>query len=504
MNKKALISVSNKTNLIEFAQFLESKNYELISTGGTFKHLKEAGLNPIQIDEITNFPEMLDGRVKTLHPKVHGGLLAVRDNEEHMKIVAEHEIGLIDMVIVNLYPFFENVNTAISLEEKVEFIDIGGPSMLRSGAKNFASVTVITEVEDYAKIQQEISENGDTSLETRKKLAGKVFNLTSAYDAAISKMLLHEEFPNYLNASYKKVSDLRYGENPHQSAAYYVSTFENGAMKDFEILGGKELSFNNLRDMDLCWKVVSEFQNEMACCAVKHSTPCGVAVGTSALETYKKTFECDPTSIFGGIIGMNYKVDAATAEELNKTFLEIVMATDFDEEALEILRKKKNLRIIKIKNPVSDVQTWVKIDGGMLIQNTDNQFSDNIKCVTEIEPTEEQTKALLFSQRVVKYVKSNAIVVSNGTQALGIGGGQVNRIWATEQAIYRAKAKFSGDLVLASDAFFPFRDVVDFCAENGIKAIIQPGGSVKDNDSIEAANEHQIPMLFTGMRHFFH
>lgn len=504
MKKRALISVSNKNNLIDFAKFLESKNYELISTGGTFKHLKEAGLNPIQIDEVTNFPEMLDGRVKTLHPKVHGGLLAVRDNEEHMKTVQEHGIELIDMVIVNLYPFFENVNKEISLEEKVEFIDIGGPSMLRSAAKNFASVTVVTDVEDYAKVQQEISENGDTTIETRKKLAGKVFNLTSAYDAAISQMLLNEDYPEYLQASYQKVSDLRYGENPHQSAAYYVSTTENGAMKDFEILGGKELSFNNLRDMDLCWKVVNEFKDEMACCAVKHSTPCGVAIGTTALETYTKTFECDPISIFGGIIGMNYKVDAATAEELNKTFLEIVMATDFDEEALEILRKKKNLRIIKIKNLVSDKKTWVKIDGGILVQDVDDQFSTDFKVVTEIQPTEQQEKALLFAQRVVKYVKSNAIVVSNGIQAFGIGGGQVNRIWATEQAISRAKEKFSGNLVLASDAFFPFRDVVDFCAKEGITAIVQPGGSVKDEDSIAAANEHKIPMMFTGMRHFLH
>ena len=502
--KRALISVSDKSGLTDFAKFLEEKNYELISTGGTFKHLKDAGLHPIQIDEVTEFPEMLDGRVKTLHPKVHGGLLAVRNSEEHMKTVQEHGIGLIDMVIVNLYPFFENANADISLNEKVEFIDIGGPSMLRSGAKNFNAVTVITEVEDYAKVQQEITENGDTTLETRKKLAGKVFNLTSAYDGAISKMLLDEDYPQYLNASYKKVSDLRYGENPHQSAAYYASTTENGAMKDFEILGGKELSFNNLRDMDLCWKVVSEFKDEMACCAVKHSTPCGVAVGSSALEIYTKTFECDPVSIFGGIIGMNFKVDAATAEELNKTFLEIVMAPDFDDDALEILKKKKNLRIIKIKNPVSDRQTWVKIDGGILVQDNDNQFSENIETVTVFKPSAEQEKALLFAQRVVKYVKSNAIVVSNGFQALGIGGGQVNRIWATQHAVERAREKFSGDLVLASDAFFPFRDVVDFCAKEGIKAIIQPGGSMRDEESIEAANEHGIPMMFTGMRHFLH
>jgi len=504
MKKRVLISVSDKSGLTEFAQFLEKNNYQLISTGGTFKHLKDAGLSPIQIDEVTNFPEMLDGRVKTLHPKVHGGLLAVRDNKEHMDIVAEHGIELIDMVVVNLYPFFENAGKNIPLDEKVEFIDIGGPSMLRSAAKNFKSVTVITNVEDYEKVKSEIETSGDTTLETRKTLAGKVFNLTSAYDAAISKMLLEEEYPQYLNASYKKVSDLRYGENPHQSAAYYVSTVENGAMKDFEQLGGKELSFNNLRDMDLCWKVVNEFKNEMACCAVKHSTPCGVAIGNTAVETYTKTFECDPVSIFGGIVAMNYKVDANTAEELGKTFLEIVMAVDFEEKALEILRQKKNLRIIKIKNPVSDRQTWVKIDGGLLVQDCDNQFSEEIKTVTEKQPTEEQRKALLFAQRVVKYVKSNAIVVSNGTQALGIGGGQVNRIWATQQAVERAKEKFSGELVLASDAFFPFRDVVDFCAEKDIKAIIQPGGSIKDEESIEAANQHGIPMLLTGMRHFLH
>ena len=504
MKKRVLISVSDKSGLTEFAQFLEKNNYQLISTGGTFKHLKDAGLSPIQIDEVTNFPEMLDGRVKTLHPKVHGGLLAVRDNKEHMDTVAEHGIELIDMVVVNLYPFFENAGKNIPLDEKVEFIDIGGPSMLRSAAKNFKSVTVITNEEDYEKVKSEIETSGDTTLETRKTLAGKVFNLTSAYDAAISKMLLEEEYPQYLNASYKKVSDLRYGENPHQSAAYYVSTVENGAMKDFEQLGGKELSFNNLRDMDLCWKVVNEFKNEKACCAVKHSTPCGVAIGNTAVETYTKTFECDPVSIFGGIVAMNYKVDAATAEELGKTFLEIVMAVDFEEKALEILRQKKNLRIIKIKNPVSDKQTWVKIDGGLLVQDCDNQFSEEIKVVTEKQPTEEQRKALLFAQRVVKYVKSNAIVVSNGTQALGIGGGQVNRIWATQQAVERAKEKFGGELVLASDAFFPFRDVVDFCAEKDIKAIIQPGGSIKDEESIEAANQHGIPMLLTGMRHFLH
>lgn len=502
--RRVLISVSDKINLIDFAKFLEANNYELVSTGGTFKYLQENGLSPIKVSDLTNFPEILDGRVKTLHPNIHGGLLAVRSNTEHMQTIQQQNIGLIDMVVVNLYPFFENANSDISLEEKVEFIDIGGPSMLRSAAKGFFDVTVITNVEDYQKVKEEITEFGDTKLETRKSLAGKVFNLTSAYDAAIAKMFLEEEYPKYLNASYKKVLDLRYGENPHQSAAYYVSTTEQGTMKDFEQLGGKELSFNNLRDMDLCWKVVSEFKDEVACCAVKHSTPCGVAVGSSAYETYKKAFNCDPISIFGGIVALNAEVDAKTAEELNQTFLEIVMAPSFEPEALEILRKKKNLRIIKINHPVSDAQVWVKIDGGMLVQGADKQFSKDIKVVTEKAPTESQQKALLFAQRVVKYVKSNAIVVANESQAIGIAGGQVNRIWATEQAIQRAKEKFSGELVLASDAFFPFRDVVDTCAKEGISAIIQPGGSLRDEDSIQAANEHNIPMLFSGMRHFFH
>lgn len=504
MKKRALISVSDKTGLADFAKFLEQNQYELISTGGTYKHLQEAGLQPIQVEEVTHFPEMLDGRVKTLHPMIHGGLLALRDNPEHLRTIQEYGIEKIDMVIVNLYPFFENVGKDNSLEEKIEFIDIGGPSMLRSAAKNFRSVTVITEVEDYEQIKNEIIEKGDSTYETRKKLAGKVFNLTSAYDAAISQLLLEEDFPKYLNASYRKEMDLRYGENPHQKASYYVSTTENGAMKDFQQLGGKELSFNNLRDMDLCWKVVQEFGDKLACCAVKHSTPCGVAIGNSPVETYMRAFECDPISIFGGIVAMNYKVDETTAQEITKTFLEIVMAPEFTSEALEVLKTKKNLRIIKIKNPVSDPQTWVKIDGGILIQENDHTFSQELSVMTNSVPTEKQKEALVFAQRVVKYVKSNAIVVSNGTQALGIGGGQVNRIWATQQAIERAKEKFHGDLVLASDAFFPFRDVVDFCAKEGIKAIIQPGGSMRDQESIEACNEHKIPMIFTGIRHFLH
>lgn len=503
MQKQALISVSDKSNLLEFAQFLVNKGYRLLSTGGTFIHLKDNGIDVTEVKVVTGFPEILDGRVKTLHPTIHGGIMARRSDENHMKTLQEHSIHPIDIVIVNLYPFFAKMNSGLSEAEMIEFIDIGGPSMLRSSAKNFNDVTVLTEVEDYAKIQQEIEENGTTLLETRRQLAGKVFNLTSAYDAAISTYLLNEDFPHFLESSYEKVMDLRYGENPHQKAAYYVDKTKNGAMKDFEYLQGKELSFNNIRDMDLAYKVVSEFK-EITCCAVKHSTPCGVAIGKNVDEAYQKAYACDPVSIFGGIIAFNAEVNATTAEELNKIFLEIVIAPSFTKEALEVFKVKKNLRIIKVNHPISDRVSYSKTDGGLLVQSVDNQFSNEFQIVTEMEPTKKQMDDLIFAQKIVKWVKSNAIVVATNGQAFGIGGGQTNRIWAAQQAIERAKRVQTEELVLASDAFFPFRDSVDFAAENGITAIIQPGGSVKDQESIEACNEHEIPMVFTGMRHFLH
>lgn len=503
MQKQALISVSDKSNLLEFAQFLVRKGYRLLSTGGTFNHLKENGIDVTEVKDVTGFPEILDGRVKSLHPTIHGGIMARRSDENHMKTLQEHSIHPIDIVIVNLYPFFAKMNSGLSEAEMIEFIDIGGPSMLRSSAKNFNDVTVLTEVEDYAKIQQEIEENGTTLLETRRQLAGKVFNLTSAYDAAISTYILNEDFPHFLESSYEKVMDLRYGENPHQKAAYYVDKTKNGAMKDFEYLQGKELSFNNIRDMDLAYKVVSEFK-EITCCAVKHSTPCGVAIGKNVDEAYQKAYACDPVSIFGGIIAFNAEVNATTAEELNKIFLEIVIAPSFTKEALEVFKVKKNLRIIKVNHPISDRVSYSKTDGGLLVQSVDNQFSNEFQIVTEMEPTKKQMDDLIFAQKIVKWVKSNAIVVATNGQAFGIGGGQTNRIWAAQQAIERAKRVQTEELVLASDAFFPFRDSVDFAAENGITAIIQPGGSVKDQESIEACNEHEIPMVFTGMRHFLH
>lgn len=499
--KRALISVFDKTGILDFAKFLVSQNVEIISTGGTYKYLQENGVKVIDISEVTNFPEMLDGRVKTLHPNVHGGILAIRDNPVHMETIAQHNIDTIDMVIVNLYPFFNEVVKDISFEEKVEFIDIGGPTMLRSAAKAFKDVVVISEVADYQVVQDELTISNQVSFATRKKLAGKVFNLTSAYDAAISQFLLgDEEFPTYLNMSYKKVSDLRYGENPHQAAAYYVATTQAGVLKDFEQLHGKELSFNNIRDMDLAWKVVAEFDG-VAACGVKHSTPCGVAIGNDVYDAYSKMHAADPVSIFGGIVAINATVDLATAKEMNNTFLEIVMAPDFTTEALAELQTKKNLRVIKIKTtqPQGEFE-YVTVDGGMLIQGADNKFADGLTVVTETKPETNDEADLTMAMKVVKHVKSNAIVVARDGVAKGIGAGQTNRIWATEQAIERAK---DGG-VLASDAFFPFRDCVDECAKAGIKAIIQPGGSLRDQESIDACNEHGISMIFSGIRHFKH
>ena len=507
MKKRALISVFDKTGILEFAKFLDKKGIEIISTGGTYKYLKENGLTVLDISEVTNFKEMLDGRVKTLHPNIHGGILAIRDNAEHMETIKNEGITPIDFVVVNLYPFFKEVQTDKSFDEKIEFIDIGGPTMLRSAAKSFKDVTVICNIEDYEKVMQEIENNGDVTFKTKKRLAGKVFNLTSAYDAAISNFLLEDEYPNYLSMSYEKKFDLRYGENPHQSSAYYVSTTENGSMKDFEQLNGKELSFNNIRDMDIAWKVVGEFE-EPAACAIKHSTPCGVAVADNIYTAYTKAHDCDPVSIFGGIVSLNREVDSKTAEELKKIFLEIVIAPLFTDEALEILKSKKNLRVIKSKiKQQQDKMEYVKVDGGLLVQQTNNKMIDEMNIVTDKAPTEQEKEDMILGMKVVKHVKSNAIVVVKDGMAIGVGTGQTNRIWATVHAIEHAQEKIGKDLtgaVLASDAFFPFRDCVDTANEAGIKAIVQPGGSMRDQESIDACNEHGIAMVFTGIRHFKH
>lgn len=500
MIKRALISVFDKENILELATSLQKNGVEIISTGGTFKYLKDNGIEVVEISDITGFAEILDGRVKTLHPVIHSGILAIRDNKDHMETINSKGIKPIDMVVVNLYPFFDKVTEDISFEEKVEFIDIGGPTMLRAAAKNFRDVIVLSDTKDYEKIINAMEAKEEVAFEIRKNLAGKVFNLISAYDAAISNFLLGSEtYSEYLSVSYKKQMDLRYGENPHQSAAYYVSAAGKGAMKDFKQLNGKELSYNNIKDMDIAWKVVCEF-DEIACCALKHNTPCGVAIGHSVLDTYQKTYECDPVSIFGGIVAFNKKVDKETAEKLIKIFLEVVIAPEFDEDALEVLRGKKNLRVIKCSSKAEDKIEMVKVDGGILVQSSDDKLIEDIKVVTEKSPTEEEMKDLIFGMKVVKYVKSNAIVVIKDGMAKGIGVGQVNRIWATEQALARAV----DSTILASDAFFPFGDVVELAAKYNIKAIIQPGGSINDQKSIDACNENGISMVFTGIRHFKH
>ncbi|WP_244833073.1 bifunctional phosphoribosylaminoimidazolecarboxamide formyltransferase/IMP cyclohydrolase [Clostridium sp. BJN0001] len=501
MKKRALISVFDKDGILDFAKFLISKDVEIVSTGGTYKYLKDNGIDVIEIQEVTNFPEMLDGRVKTLHPLVHAGILAIRDKKEHMDTLKENNIHPIDYVVVNLYPFFEKVKEDLSFEEKVEFIDIGGPTMLRAAAKNFQDVTVISNKEDYKKVMDEIEADGVVSYDTKKHLAGKVFNLMSAYDAAIAKFMLDgvEEFPEYLSVSYKKMHGLRYGENSHQKACVYSSTMLDGAMNTFETLNGKELSYNNFKDVDIAWKCANEF-TEPACCALKHNTPCGVAVGEDVYEAYMKAYEVDPTSIFGGIVGFNRKVNKRTAEEMAKIFLEVIAAPDYDDDALEVLKKKKNLRVLKFHNTPKAKMAMLSVDGAMLIQEEDKKLIDEVKYVTEKQPTDSEMKDLMFAMKVVKYVKSNAIVVAKDGVATGIGGGQVNRIWPTEDALRRGK----GATVLASDAFFPFGDVAENAAKAGIKAIIQPGGSIRDQESIDVCNKYGISMIFTGLRHFKH
>lgn len=500
MLKRALISVYDKSNLLPLAEFLIKRDVEILSTGGTYKFLKENRIAVTEVSDVTGFEEILDGRVKTLHPIIHGGILAIRDNSEHMETINRKGITPIDMVVVNLYPFFNKVDENISFDEKVEFIDIGGPTMIRAAAKNFKDVIVLTNTTDYQVVMDELQENNEVKFETRKKLAGKVFNLMSAYDAAISNFLLEEEkYPEYLTVSYKKEIDLRYGENPHQSASYYTQTTGKGAMKNFVQLNGKELSYNNLKDMDVAWKVACEF-DETVCCALKHNTPCGVALGNTVKEAYLKAYECDDVSIFGGIVAFNKKVDKETAEELEKIFLEIVIAPDFDEEALEVLTKKKNLRVIKGEVKAENKFEFVSVDGGILVQERDNDLIEDIQYVTESKPSTDQMTDLIFGMKVCKYVKSNAIVVVKDGMAKGIAGGQTNRIWAAAQALDRA---YDG-VVMASDAFFPFGDVVEEAAKYNIKAIIQPGGSIRDNESVEACNKYGISMVFTGIRHFKH
>jgi phosphoribosylaminoimidazolecarboxamide formyltransferase/IMP cyclohydrolase len=510
--RRALISVFDKTGVVEFAQKLTKLGFEIISTGGTHNLLEQSGVAVIGISEVTGFPEIMDGRVKTLHPAVHSGLLAVRDNKEHQEQMDKLNLQYIDLVAVNLYPFQETIaKPDFTYEDAIENIDIGGPTMLRSAAKNHAFVTVVVDANDYNEVAEQMAANGDTELETRKRLAAKVFRHTASYDALISDYLSKktgEPLPERYTVTYEKVQDLRYGENPHQKAAFYRKPLAAaGNITTAEQLHGKELSYNNINDANAALQILKEFQ-EPAAVAVKHMNPCGVGIGDDVREAFEKAYAADPTSIFGGIVAVNGTIVKETAEILHEIFLEIIIAPDFTNEALDILMKKKNIRLLKLgksdenTKPESVITT---VEGGMLIQDSDTHqlTGEDIKVATERQPTEEELKQLLFAWKVVKHVKSNAITLVRDNMTIGVGAGQMNRVGAAKIAIEQAGEKAKGS-VMASDAFFPMGDTVQLAVEAGVTAIIQPGGSIKDDDSIKAANEHGIAMIFTGVRHFKH
>jgi len=513
--KKALISVSDKTGLIPFARRLAAAGVEIISTGGTATLLKEAGVPVIGISEVTGFPEILDGRVKTLHPNIHSGLLAVRDNEAHQKQLKELNIETIDLVVVNLYPFKQTIaKPDVAFAEAIENIDIGGPTMLRSAAKNHAFVTVVVDADDYEQVIAEIEAGQDTALETRRRLAAKVFRHTAAYDALISRYLseqVGELLPESYTVTYEKAQDLRYGENPHQRAAFYRTPLAAGASIAYaEQLHGKELSYNNINDADAALAIVREF-DQPAVVAIKHSNPCGVGIGADIREAYQKAYEADPVSIFGGIVAANRSIDRDTALALKETFLEIILAPDFTEEALAVLMEKKNLRLLRIptlnqpEQKADNLFRIAPVAGGALVQDYDlKQLQDEeIRVVTERQPSAEELAQLKFAWKVVKHVKSNAIVLAKDNMTIGVGAGQMNRVGAAKIALEQAGDKAAG-AVLASDAFFPMPDTVEAAAQAGVKAIIQPGGSVRDQESIDACNRFGITMIFTGTRHFKH
>ena len=510
--KRALISVSDKRNLLSFVKELISLGYEIISTGGTKKALEDAGFKIIGISEITGFPEVMDGRVKTLHPNVHGGLLSVRDNPKHQEEMKENKIEYIDMVVVNLYPFKQTISKEnVEFSEAIENIDIGGPSMLRSAAKNHKFVTVICDCADYDTVLEEIRANGDTTFETRSRLAAKVFRHTASYDATIARYLttqVQEENPESLTITFDKKQDLRYGENPHQQAAFYAGKPQGYSMAWATQLHGKELSYNNIQDADATLQIVKEF-DEPVVVAVKHKNPCGVGIGKDVLEAWTKAFEADKVSIFGGIVATNREIDAATAQEMKNVFLEIILAPSFTPEALEILSSKKNLRLMTflVDRKNEDKEMFISVNGGMLLQNMDDKSSADyeINVVTKKEPTAQELKELLFAMKVCKHVKSNAILLAKNNMTVGVGAGQMNRVGSAFIALEQAKkAGINYGIVMASDAFFPFDDVVRLAAQYGVTAIIQPGGSVRDEDSIKACDELGIAMIFTGVRHFKH
>jgi phosphoribosylaminoimidazolecarboxamide formyltransferase/IMP cyclohydrolase len=513
MIKRALISVSDKTGIVDFAGELEKLGVEIISTGGTAKAFQEAGIKVTGISEVTGFPECLDGRVKTLHPKIHAGLLAMRDNREHMSKLEELSIKTIDMVVVNLYPFRKTIEKdGVELAEAIENIDIGGPSMLRAAAKNYRFVTVVVDPADYGIVLEEMKAEGDTTEATRFQLAAKVFSHTASYDALIGNYLWKKaqlpKYPDTVTLTFEKAQGLRYGENPHQAAAYYREMkVPAGTIAGAVQLHGKELSFNNINDANAALETLKEF-DEPAAVALKHANPCGVGTGNTIYEAYLKAYEGDPVSIFGGIVALNREVDEKTAAEINKIFVEIVIAPSYSEKALNILKSKKNIRVMQLDDIsaiTKDAIDIKKVGGGLLIQDIDwEDFkTDDIKYVTDRRPTEKEMQDMLFAWKVVKHVKSNAIVVAKDGTVLGVGPGQTNRIWSAEMSLERSGDKVKG-AVMASDAFFPFSDVVEAAAKAGVTAIIQPGGSVRDQESIDACNRNGIAMIFTGVRHFKH
>jgi phosphoribosylaminoimidazolecarboxamide formyltransferase/IMP cyclohydrolase len=508
---RALLSVSDKTGLVEFARFLAAQGIEILSTGGTAKALREAGLNVIEVSDHTGFPEMLDGRVKTLHPKIHGGLLGRRDGGAHAKAMAEHGIAPIDLVVINLYPFEQTVAGGGDYDACVENIDIGGPAMVRSAAKNHESVTVITDSADYARVEAEIREHKGTTLETRKQLAAKAFARTAAYDAAISSWFAKElqTFPAYMGPG-KLKQTLRYGENPHQIAAFYTYPDAPTGIATARQLQGKELSYNNINDTDAAFELVSEF-NGPAVAIIKHANPCGVAVGATITDAYRKALACDPVSAYGGIIATNRTLDVATVEAIGSLFAEVIIAPDADKDAIALLEKKKNLRLLLtggMPDPAHRRFMCKQVSGGFLFQEQDRVrvTEQDVKTASKRPPTPTEMQDMIFAFTVAKHVKSNAIVIARDGATIGIGAGQMSRVDSVRIACWKAEeAKLSTQgAVLASDAFFPFDDNVHNAAKAGIAALIQPGGSIRDGDVVKAADQYDMAMVFTGVRHFRH
>ena len=511
--KRALISVSSKTNLIEFATFLNQQGVAILSTGGTAKALRDAGLEVQDVSAYTGHPEIMDGRVKTLHPKVHGGILAMRDNAQHMQAMQEHAIEGIDMVVINLYPFEETVAKGLGVDECIENIDIGGPAMVRAAAKNHAHVTIVTDPTDYDALMDEMKDEPSVSFETRRKLAAKAYARTAAYDAAISRWLatqLGDEFPERFTVSASRRQALAYGENPHQKAAFYTTANPQPSLATAVQHQGKDLSYNNINDTDAAWELVSEFESP-AVAIIKHANPCGVATADDLHTAYLRAYACDKTSAFGGIIALNRTLDVSTAEEIAKLFVEVVIAPGADEAAKQVLAKKQKLRLLTTGGmPDASAEGFVvkSVNSGFLVQSRDNVVCDQdaLKTATKNAPSAEQSRDLQMALTIAKHVKSNAIVLVKDGATVGIGAGQMSRIDSTRIACIKAAdaGLSTKGAALASEAFFPFADNVEMAAEAGIAAIIQPGGSIRDAEVIEAADNHGIAMVFTGVRHFKH